>query len=234
MSTLITHVWNEVALLPGWLDWHAPRFDRIIAIDCASDDGTRDILADAGVEIVEGPDDFGAQRMDACVMEVERGVTGLRIALNVTEFLLGKPNIPGQTFIPSVSLVNMPDDPPFNWMGWFWTQRRHGIGWREDFMLRRARLLTDTPVHYDIGRHFMQVSDAPLLIVHVANCLVDEAMIARRLQIQQRIPESDKRLDLSFQHHDHGRGLTRERLMVEQDEYRARATDLTDYFKGLT
>ena len=233
MTTLITHTWNEAALLPGWLEWHLPRFERIIAIDCQSDDGTRDLLHDAGVEVVEGPDDFGAARMDGYVMRVEEQVTGPRIALNATEFLLGDPDRPGMTFIPSISLIDMGNEPEFDWLSPWWLQRWHGIGWREDFMLRRSRLLTDAPVRYDIGRHFMQVSEAPLLIVHVANCLVDEQMIARRLAIQTRIPATDVALDLSFQHHAHGMGLTRERLMAEQAAYRARATDLTAYLEDV-
>lgn len=229
MSTVITQVWNEAPLLGMWLDWHAKRFDRIIVIDCGSDDGSREIAQDRGCEVVDGPTVFAAAAMDQAVMDVEARVFGIRIALNVTEFLLADPDdCSSHWFIPSVSLVNMPDDPPFTWLGWFHTQRHHGIGWREDFMLRRSRLLSRQAVRYPLGRHFMEVTDTPALIVHVAHCLVDEWMIDRRLAIQTRIPAEDIALDLGFQHHDHGRGLTRDKVLAEQDAYRARATDCRD------
>lgn len=235
MSTVITQVWNEAPLLAMWLDWHGRMFDRVIVIDCASDDGSRELAEDKGAEIVDGPTVFAAAEIDALVMQVEQGVSGLRIALNATEFLLTHPkHCASHWFIPSVSLVQMPDDEPFTWLGWFHTQRTHGVHWRDDFMLRRSRLMSRQGVTYPLGRHFMEVTEGPL-IAHVAHCYVDDWMVERRLQIQTRIPAEDKARDLGFQHHDHGRGLTRDKVLAEQEAYRHRAVDCSaDIAAGLS
>lgn len=229
MTTVITHVWNEAPLLGMWLDWHGPRFDRVIVIDCGSDDGSREIAAERGCEVVDGPTVFAAAALDQAVMTVESKVRGLRIALNVTEFLLADPTAcPSYWLVPSVSLVDMADDRPFTWSDWFWNQRTHGISWRDDFMLRRSRLMARQSVRYPLGRHFTERSDSDALIVHVANCLADDWMVNRRLAIQTRIPAEDIALDLGFQHHDHGRGLTCDKLLAQQEADRARATDCSD------
>lgn len=228
MTTVITHVWNEAPLLAMWLDWHCRRFDRVIVLDCGSTDGSREIAAERGCEVLNGPTVFAAAALDQAVMDVETTVNGLRIALNVTEFLLADPtDCPSHWFIPSVSLIDM-GDRPFTWLGWFWKQRTHGISWRDDFTLRRSRLLSRQGVRYPLGRHFTERSEVPALIVHVANCLVDDWMIDRRLAIQTRIPAEDIALGLGFQHHDHGRGLTRDKLLAQQEVDRARATDCSD------
>jgi hypothetical protein len=52
-------------------------------------------------------------------------------------------------------------------------------------------------------------------------------MIDRRLQIQTRIPESDKRNNLGVQHHNWGKGLSRDDVLSEQVELRKQARDVS-------
>ena len=235
MTTVITHVWNEQHLLPSWLAWHTYLFDHVIVIDTGSTDSSRAICANIpGVTLIDHPmPDFDAAKMDAVVSWVEsEWVTGWRIALNVTEFFLGDPStVSKPSFIPSVSLINMADDPPFDWRQWFWDQRSFGIDWRDDFQLRRSRAFTFKPVEYTLGRHFNHVDANGFLICHVANCLVDEGMVERRLQIQHRIPPSDIAQNLGFQHHNWGRGLTCTDLVHQQEQFRHAAVDVSDQIK---
>ena len=232
MTTVITHIWNEQHLLPSWLDWHTDLFDTVIVIDTGSTDASRAIAASTrGVTVIDHPmPDFDAAKMDAVVQWVEsEWVTGWRITLNVTEFFLGDPAKTSKpSFIPSVSLINMENDQPFDWRHRFWEQRHHGIDWRNHLQFRRTRAYTFKPVEYTLGRHFNHVDANGLLICHVANCLVDEGMVARRLQIQQRIPPTDIAQNLGYQHHNYGRGLTRADLAVEQEQFRSAAVNVSD------
>ena len=232
MATLVTHCWNESALIKLWLDHHLAIFDRVIVIDFASDDGTREILKDHDVEVIESPlVDFQARPLDQLVEQIEAPIQGPRISLNVTEFLLGDPNVDRELFVPSVSLVNMESDPTFHWSVQFYRQRNYGISFERDFMRRRSRRLSLESKPYPLGRHFHQIDRGDLLIVHVAQCYVDQRMIDRRLAIQHRIPNSDKEQMLGFQHHNMNRGLTLEDVLEEQRRDRMAAQDLSDYLR---
>jgi hypothetical protein len=232
MATLVTHCWNEVALIEMWIDHHNQTFDKLIVIDFASDDGTRDILKDKGVTIVDSPlSEFSARPVDELVEQVEANIIGPRISLNVTEFLLGDPNVDRELLIPSVCLVNMDSDPDFDWSIPFHRQRDYGIGFERDFYRRRSRRLSLEPKPYPLGRHFHFIDRGELLIAHVAQCYVDQRMIDRRLAIQHRIPESDKQKMLGYQHHNMNRGLTFDDVMAEQFNDRRAAQDLSEYLR---
>ena len=229
MTTIISHVYNEEALLPLWLEHHSKYFENGLIIDFDSTDKTRDIISMyPSFKVVESPlKEFDAEKLDDMVSSFEKDVSGIRIILNTTEFLMGDPAIAERDhFVPSVSLTNMPQDKKFNWKKQFFEQRRFGISYEDDFKYRRSRILTDKYLNHPLGRHYELIDPGPYIIVHVANCLVDQKMINRRLQIQHRIPQRDKDRGLGFQHyHGHG-GLTYEKLMKEQDELRAKSKDI--------
>lgn len=231
MATLVSHSWNEVQLMPLWLAHHVPMFDEVIVLDFDSDDGTRDLIRDSGATLVDaGLPDFCSEQLDARVEEIEARIEGPRITLNTTEFLLGDPSkVSRELFVPQISLVNMADDAEFDWSRQFFEQRRFGISFERDFMRRRSRRFSLVPKKYPLGRHFMVVDADGFIIVHVAYCYVNQAMIDRRLAIQHRIPARDKELMLGYQHHNWGRGLTLEDVLEEERRDRQAAEDLSRF-----
>jgi hypothetical protein len=57
---------------------------------------------------------FEAEPLDRLIEEIENSISGIRICLNVTEFLIGDASsIVSQNVIPQVSLINMPNDLKF-------------------------------------------------------------------------------------------------------------------------
>jgi len=92
MISLISHFFNEAYLLPSWIRHHREMFDRAILFDYSSTDDSRRIiskLAPSTWEVHQSRNkEFGAVSCDLEVMEAERSVTGWKIALNTTEFLV--------------------------------------------------------------------------------------------------------------------------------------------------
>lgn len=222
-TTILTHIYNEEQLLPLWLEHHSKYFDRGIVVDFASTDNSRKIISkypkfeiyDSTIEM------FDAARLDKMMIEFEKEVKGTRIVLNTTEFLLGNPKkAKRDLFIPSVSLLNMETDLPFDWSKQFFEQRKYGISFENYFQYRRSRILAQNLPNYPIGRHFEHVDSDDFIIVHVGECLVNQKMIDRKLQIQHKIPDSDKDQGLGRQHYmvvNKGRRRRRETIMTEID-----------------
>jgi hypothetical protein len=92
-TTVICHFYNEEFLLPLWLEHHKRIFDHGILIDYNSTDGSRDVIKRICPtwEIRKSRNEyFGSREIDAEVMDIERTQEGIKIALNVTEFLFCK------------------------------------------------------------------------------------------------------------------------------------------------
>ena len=89
---LISHVFNESYLLPSWIKHHREMFDCALIIDYASTDGTMDVLkkyAPSSWRVVSSRNsEFDAEECDREVMEFEESLSGWKIALNTTEFLI--------------------------------------------------------------------------------------------------------------------------------------------------
>lgn len=231
MSTVITHIYNEELLLPLWLEHHSKYFDKGIVVDFASTDRSREIIAQyPKFEVYDSTIDmWGVNDLDAMMVEFEKQVDGIRMVLNVTEFLLGNPNTAERDFlIPAVGLINMPFDNEFDWSKQFWEQRSYGISYKDSFIHRRSRILAHQLPNYPLGRHFESIDDGGYLLVHVANCLVDEGMINRKLQFQDKVPDKDKNLNLAFQHYRHGRRFVKEDALQEQEIFRSQSVDVSD------
>ena len=92
-ATLLSHFRNEAYLLPWWINHHKEHFDQAILIDYHSTDDSRDIvrdLAPAGWKIITSVNrNFSASLVDQEVMQIEASLTGAKIVLNTTEFLVG-------------------------------------------------------------------------------------------------------------------------------------------------
>jgi hypothetical protein len=89
--TLIAHIFNEEYLLPFWLEHHKKIFDHGIIINYQSTDKSMDIVKSICPtwEIIESRNNtFDAVGIDSEVMDIEKSISGYKIALNVTEFLM--------------------------------------------------------------------------------------------------------------------------------------------------
>jgi len=91
--TLISHIFNEEYLLPMWLEYHKTLFENIIIIDYNSTDNSINIcksICPNATIINSRNKNFKASDVDQEVMDIENGIEGFKIALNITEFLISK------------------------------------------------------------------------------------------------------------------------------------------------
>lgn len=241
-KTIISHFYNEEYLLPWWLNHHKNSFDHGILIDYESTDNSVHIIKDICPhwKIVKSKNkDFDAKLVDQEVIEYEQNITGWRIALNITEFLVGQLNLDfkntiSQLLIPQISFFDWDPYGCLNKNQKLWEQKKIGIDYKSMFQLRRARSFHNIQnIKYPLGRHFETYNCENLLIFHYANCISSPEMINRRLQIQHRIPLKDKKLNLGFQHHNNGRGMTRYAIHSYNTSYSKFFQDHSAYIKKM-
>ena len=256
MSTLITHIYNEEFLLPYFINHHKEMFDQVYVIDYQSTDKSIEILKDLAPhwKILSAPtQSFDPIQLDRFIMKLEESVVGPRIALTVTEFLLGDPTLAReQIIIPSVSLVNMGEDVPFISGKPFHEQRSFGImgivsaasdllpqnsdapGYLNTSFLGRkktGRSIHCFPISYDTGRHFEVGVDSAFLIYRVSNCFVTEQMFDRRLQIQDKLDKNNGK-EFHVHHSNFGQILTREDLVELEKFERSHAKNFSRFIDG--
>lgn len=245
MKTIITHFYNEEYLLPWWLEHHKKIFQYGILIDYDSTDRSVEICKEICPDwlVVKSVNkEFQAHAIDAEVMAYERQFGGWRIALNVTEFIVGDVDKhmhgigrASQYLIPSIAFFDWNPEGTLDRQLPLWQQKKHGIHYKKDFMARRARSLHNVgDITYDAGRHFPSFNNEDMLIFHYANCISSPEMVQRRLQIQHRIPQHDIQRNMGHQHHNHGKGMTLETLKEFNDAEQKKITDCTFDIDRLT
>lgn len=86
--TVIGQCFNEEFLLPYWLKHHRKIFDHGIIVDYASTDNSVAIIKELCPtwEVIQNKLPFVAQYTVDEVHEIERRITGWKMALNITEF----------------------------------------------------------------------------------------------------------------------------------------------------
>ena len=92
-STLITLIYNEEYLLPFWLNHHKKLFDDIIIIDYNSTDNSIEICKNIcpNAKIINSKNKYyGNRTTDLEIMEIENSIEGIKLVLNITEFLFLK------------------------------------------------------------------------------------------------------------------------------------------------
>lgn len=218
-KTVICHFYNEEFLLPWWLKHHKEIFDHGIMIDYASTDRSCELIARICPtwDIVPSRNKFfDGIPVDEEVMDYELTLHGWRMALNVTEFLVGNidrlHNRNGektQHLISNYVFVDMEDatkgspillhDIPL-YQQRFWGYhdnmntgqvRSHGSH------PRMNRSIHNFPIRYTGGRHFPNTdySFDDLAIFYYGWVDINQGL-KRKLQIKDKIGE-----DVGTVHH---------------------------------
>lgn len=241
MKTVICHFYNEEYLLPFWLNHHKPMFDKGIMINYSSTDRSVEIIKEIcpDWEIIDSKNkDFGAEELDFEVAIIEKDVTGWRVVLNVTEFLIGDIDANCNDsdlscrYIPSAVMVCPKDmegiSPDPNRL--LCEQFTHGIYADDPVALskRGMRRMSSYSYAYNLGRHYSNPSNSNLVILWYRNSPYNEEMIKRNLQIQERIPERDRLRGFGFHHR-----IGREGLERELAEFRAHSSNIFERYKHL-
>jgi hypothetical protein len=220
-KTIITHFYNEEYLLPRWLEHHRKFFNHGILIDYQSTDRSVEICREICPtwSVVRSKNrEFDANACDREIMDYEKQIKGWRIALTVTEFLVGDvlnlmseslpdplylsdPNC--RTYLLQMAGFNHWDpegeiDPTID----LWHQFKHGIDCKRYPEYYRSRSLHNHKfMNYTTGRHFDGSTVDNVYIFKYSNVIANQAMLKRRLQIQNRIPEINRQMSQGWHHY---------------------------------
>ena len=207
-ATVLCHFYNEEYLLPFWLKHHGAIFDHGIMIDYHSTDRSVELIKELcptwEIRTSRNPQ-FDADSVDQEVMDIETQVSGYKIALNVTEFLIAsKPfeRTDADQCFRIESYIVMPDS----------TQTEPKD--EKEFISHIDKLAFQTErgyrsLHsysngfYSIGRHSSYHPSETISSLFIVWCGFypwNEKTIKRKLQIKDKIPETDKEVGRGFQH----------------------------------
>lgn len=218
VATVIIHCYNEEFLLPYWLKHHREIFDHGIIIDYASTDLSvaiaQDLVPDWDILQSRNPD-FDAAACDAEVMDIEASVGEWKMVLTTTEFFCTRDM---STFIQSiddqgkhaakirpVAMVDTHEHVGLNENEPLIDQCHFGFfdGYMAPY---KSRLLhRHGNGAYTVGRHDTGHADVLLnppgaLLAWFGWAPWTPELRKRKLQIQHRIPEADKKAGKGVQH----------------------------------
>jgi hypothetical protein len=213
--TVICHFRNEEVYLPYWLAHHTRLFDHGILLDYGSTDRSAAIIRELAPHWEVRPSrnrEFHSLAIDAEIMDVERGVPGWKMCLNVTEFVLHHDLHeyldefaalhPGAAGVVTTGFI-LQDRPeqlgvPLT-AAPLWEQRHFGCPEPDPGdggLVGRGRLLHRAPDgRYGPGRHSNGVSDLrepPLYLFWYGWCPL-ALKVQRNCDTAPRVPESDRR-----------------------------------------
>jgi nucleoside-diphosphate-sugar epimerase/2-polyprenyl-3-methyl-5-hydroxy-6-metoxy-1,4-benzoquinol methylase len=215
--TVISHFYNEAYLLPFWLAHHKDMFTHGIMIDYQSTDNSVDIIKSIAPNwtiITSRNTEFDSKLCDQEVMDIEKTISGWKIALNTTEFLCCDiQSLIAQTdkSIQSMTITCYPMfesfqhemNKPLDNTKSLVEQRTHGIKDKS----RSTRTLHRAPCgNYCQGRHYNRVSPAIVapqnqaIILWYGYSPFNNEIIQRKLQIQTRMSHHDKIHNLGIEH----------------------------------
>lgn len=212
MRTIITHFYNEEYLLPWWLNHHKKYFDQGILIDYHSTDRSVEIIKEICPNWHVVPSrflQFDAHHLDWEIMWYERQVSGWRISIPVTEFLVGDVanlaiDTPDRTqfFIPSIIFSDFNPYTTLDKNKKLWEQCFRGVHYTHaksrGWSCRSMHNFND--IFYEVGRHFHEPNTDRAMIFKYSHLLLGEAMISRKLQIQTKVSDFDRQVGFSNYH----------------------------------
>lgn len=230
MKTVITHFYNEEFLLPWWLNHHKKYFDFGILIDYGSTDRSVEIIKEICPHwqiFPSGNQYFDAEKCDYEIMFYERQIPGYRIALTITEFLVGDidnlmeiTDSRQQHIIPGIRFTKWDPYGSLDKNKQLWEQVTTGISYYDNPTAHQARSLHNfNDIEYPIGRHYWPPTTEKALIFHYAHAIVGKEMVQRRLQIQHKVSIEDKMQGLGSHHYMNENGLTFNDLYIMHKEF---------------
>lgn len=207
----VCHIFSEEMILPWFIKHHKPLFDEMTIIDHDSNDHSIAIIRALAPEwrIVKSKiGSFDAYKNDLEVMEWEKELkTDWKLTVNISEFLWKHDikdylaNCKSQAI--GVRSIIMVDDKerPLDYTEPIYKHRYHGhMDYKSQ---RRWRFIHNQPSgKYQTGRHGTNLSatyDPELFLLYFSLSPWPQCL-KRKLQIQTRIPESDKASGLGFEH----------------------------------
>lgn len=219
--TVMSHIYNEEYLLPFWLEYHKKIFTNGIIIDYCSTDETCNIIRQICPHWkiiktintnVDGSPNFSARLIDDEVIEIEKNISGFKIALNVTEWLLLS-NSP-KSFTDYLKPNNCYLFQAYQCMS---EKINYHPTSAVDFLaeitkvknsshFRGVRILHDrNGLDYTLGRHHRIGVDNNVncdegIILWTGFYPFNEEILKRKLQIGKNIPQTDVVRRLGFQH----------------------------------
>ena len=232
-KTVVTHFFNEEYLLPWWLEHHKKYFDHGIMIDYNSTDSSVEVIkkiCPTWTVVKSRNEYFDAKLCDDEVIDLESTVSGWKMCLNVTEFLVGDYSILDNTLnanhiLPCCVMVdNTPDTIPLVTQSLI-TQKTNGMHYLEGASkIRRSRIIHSRRLYiYPLGRHFDQAHTTDKLVVlWYGFSPYNTEAVKRKLQIQTKIPASDFANGFGTQHK-----TNEEALNKIYKEYLVRSRDLS-------
>lgn len=221
------HFYNEEYMLPWWLMHHREVFDHGILIDYDSTDRSLEIIKEycPTWQVVKSRNrQFGAVKCDEEIIYYESTITGWKMCLNVTEYLVGDYSLlngePGQVLkVPCYIMVDTQKDAEITHDKSLIKQRPFGIPYDRANPISIERAISHervcraihntTSLSYSTGRHFVDSNCMQLQVLWYGYSPMNQKMLERKLQIQHRIPDSDKAQRLGHQHITDEQGLNK-------------------------
>jgi len=210
MTTLLTHIFNEEYLLPFWLNHHKKLFDKIIIVDYRSTDRSIEIcklICPECTVITSQNLYFGAENVDKEMMELEDRIEGIKMILNITEFLFSEISL-DKLFTEKTSYsVNV--FTPHSKKNYEVNNIKELFGnlLNDDIVFNSERgqryIHNYSNGSYTVGRHTTNN------ISHITNKIhiiwfgyypMNRKLLNRKLQIKQNMPQNDINAGLGFQH----------------------------------
>lgn len=209
---VVCHFYNESYLLPYWLNHHKNIFDHGIMINYKSTDNSVSLIQSIvpGWKIIDSVNEnFQAADVDQEVMRIESECIGIKICLNVTEFLFCKNlsshfdmNSNQAYAIERFTMVQKWDFFKFV-KSPLWKSRYFGYAGNNNINGVHRFIHNYGDGQYTVGRHstthdYNIMEDA--IILWYGFSPFNSAMVKRKLQIKYRIPKSDFLNGYGFQH----------------------------------
>jgi hypothetical protein len=214
-TTLISHVYNEEYLLPFWLEHHKNMFDNIIIIDYHSTDKSVEICKELcpTCTILKSKNKwFDANLVDIEVMEIENNINGIKIILNTTEFLFCKKPVSKLFDTLNKQMYTISTISPYSANMCNVSTLTELIKCLAHDNVKFHHDRSNRNIHnfengqYTTGRHSSKINNVvPIskneaIIVWFGFFPMNEHIMRRKLQIKDKIPQSDKDNGYGFQH----------------------------------
>ena len=214
-TTVIIHVFNEEYLLPFWLNHHRELFDHGILIDYRSTDNTVAIckkLCPHWTILTTRNKDFNADNVDIEVMEIESQIEGIKLVLNVTEFVFFETPLKKmfKDYLKNPIAFSIKINTPYSLCEYFPENHdeciknllNENIRFHQDRLTRYVHNYKHGSYKW-AGRHYI---NHPFILTTDAHIVwfgfypLNDSLLQRKLQIKQNIPEYDRARGAGFQH----------------------------------